>query len=135
MVTWYMVKIIIITQKMDNQFWKDVVLAWHDLIKNISENNGDYNRILGPLWYNPFISDTTTILPQLYSEGIISPIDLISSNGEPKMKESIALNFTVHIDFLSCYRIISSLKSWCMEKFPPRKVPTQKCPPRKVPTH
>ena len=28
------------------------------------------------------------------------------------MKESIALNFNVHVDFLSCYRMISSLKKY-----------------------
>ena len=97
---------------MNNQFWKGVVLAWHDLIKNISENNSDYNRNLGALWYNLFISDTMTIIPQLYSKGIISPIDLVNANGELMTKESIALNFTVHIDFLSCYKIISSLKKY-----------------------
>ena len=102
----------LIAQKMNNQFWKDVILAWHDLIKNISENNGNYSTNLGPLWYNPFISDTTTIIPQLYSKGVISPIDLISANGELMTKESIALNFNIHIDFLSCYRMISSFKKY-----------------------
>ena len=103
----------VIVEKMNNQFWKDVILAWYDLIKNIFKNNGDYNTNMGPLWYNPFISDTT-IIPLLYSKGIISPIDLISANGELMTKESIAFNFNIYVDFLSCYRMISSLKNTCL---------------------
>ena len=59
-----------------------------------------------------FADNTTIILDGTrsslvaYSKGIISPFDLISANGELMMNESNALNFNVHIDFLSCYRII-----------------------------
>ena len=48
------------------------------------------------------------------SKGIIAPIDLTIANGEPMTKESIALNFNIHIDLLSCYRMISSLRNTCL---------------------
>ena len=35
--------------------------------------------------------------PQLYSKGIISPIDLISASAELMMEKSIVLNFSVHV--------------------------------------
>ena len=104
-------------EKTENHFWKDVLLAWSNLTQNISENSCDYDRLLGPLWYNPLISDLT-VISQLYHKGIISPIDIIGSNGNLMTKENIALNFSVNVDFLTYHRTTVSLKKYLKSQVP-----------------
>ena len=101
-----------VANQINNRFWQDILNAWCELIDNRSSSDRFYERICGPLWYNPVISDVPLFIPQLYSRGVLSPADIVNQNGEIYSCEYINKCFKVSINFLDYYRLQMCLKKY-----------------------
>ena len=91
--------------------WKDVLFAWGDFMTKLFECCQPYENICGPLWYNQENSHALLFEPSLYQKGIISPIDLLTKDGNILTLEEIHTLFNSPINFLTYHRIYSTLKN------------------------
>ena len=101
-----------IANQINNRFWQDVLNAWCELIDNCLSSDKFCKGICGPLWYNPVISDDPLFIPQLYSRGVLSPVDIVNQNGEIYSREYINTCFNVSINFLDYYRLQTCRKKY-----------------------
>ena len=101
-----------------NIFWKDVLFAWGDFMTKLFECCEPYENICGPLWYNQENSHALLFEPSLYQKGIISPIDLLTKDGNILTLEEIHTLFNSPINFLTYHRIYSTVKNY-LQKIKP----------------
>ena len=97
--------------KIKNIFWKDTLNCWVQMCKKLKPNN--YNELYTlPLWYNPQISETPLIIPDLYNRGINMIGDMLTNDGSIITKEDLLYKTGLNtINPLHYLRLRLSIKS------------------------
>ena len=75
-----------LVSKSQNQFWKDVFLAWIKISRPVKSN---IDFIYSVLWYNPDISDTPLFYPTWFRNGITFVGDILNNEGQITSKAEI----------------------------------------------
>jgi hypothetical protein len=95
-------------------FYKDLILFWSDLKKDIEPNNAQdiCNEFL---WFNPFITidEQSIFYKKWYQQGIKYVADILDSNGRLLMDNEIKVKFEIEFSFMEYYSLRHSIpKKW-----------------------
>ena len=104
----------ILSNRIDNKFWRDSLLAFHDFHTNLIYEQTDI--LTSPLWYNNDIQiDRKTVFYKILNEkGCRFINDLIDCNGTFLSYINFCTQFEVNIPFL----IYHGLKNTIIKKWP-----------------
>ena len=70
------------------------------------------DRLNAPLWYNPMISKDPLFEPELFENGVLAPLDILTTEGKLLTSEEMKLYFKRFPNFLSYYRLKVGLKEY-----------------------
>ena len=87
----------ITASNISNDFWKEVFMAWGSLLDK--REPAKFELLSCPIWYNSRISTEPLFYPHWYKAGILTPLDLLNSDGNLKTLEEIRLQYGVKSNF------------------------------------
>ncbi|KAK6178238.1 hypothetical protein SNE40_013046 [Patella caerulea] len=94
----------------DSPFWKDVILAYHDFLKGLlDDNNTEISE--QPLWYNNNIK--LDLIQNWHNNGVSLISDLISPDRMFYKYQELKDIYKIKDTFLGYYRVMTAIpKSW-----------------------
>ena len=101
----------LIAKKIQNKFWLEILQYWSLLISKMPVNTPD-DALTIPLWSNGKISKSDLSLPHWYKRGIITPADLIDSQGNFISQATLKSAFGINTNFLEYHRVTTCVKSF-----------------------
>ena len=117
----------IISKKISNPFWGEVLMAWGDLLDKIKHTKDE--AMSCPLWHNPQISSEPLFFPHWYYAGVYSPLDLLDNEGRMIDQKTVQRQFNSKTNFLEYTRIKRCLKTYMKNLSTSDIILTRPCQP------
>ena len=98
-------------KRQKNQFWKDVLFAWHCILTR-SNNNTKQDNFLVPLWFNSNIKigNKGVFYKTWYDKGIYIIEDVLNNNNELLKYNDLCEKLNKQINYLEYHGLVANLK-------------------------